>query len=384
MAVVYHFAVQKNKVLFLKKDRGGKMISAGIIGATGYAGVELVRILLRHSGVAKLYLSSVSFEGQNITDIYPNLAGQLCNKTDGVLLTADDVKQKSDIVFTALPNGLAEEYADYCVKNGKKLIDLSADFRFNLDEATFKKWYKADWKFPAVHKESVYGLPEMNRERIAKARVIGNPGCFVTSATLGLLPALKENIIKTDTIIVDSKSGVTGAGRNPTMTNQFCECGESFSPYKVGAHRHQPEIAKNCTVAAGKPVGIVFTPHLLPMSRGIISTMYAPLTDDFAKKIAGKNMEDASAEVRVLYKDFYKNEPFVRVLAAGVNPTTRVVRYSNFCDVQVYVVNEGTMLEVVSALDNMVKGAAGQAVQNMNLMYGFDETEGINFIPPAF
>jgi N-acetyl-gamma-glutamyl-phosphate reductase len=371
-------------VLFLKKDRGGKMISAGIIGATGYAGVELVRILLRHSGVAELYLSSVSFEGQNITDIYPNLVGQLGEKTDGVLLAADDVKQKSDIIFTALPNGLAEEYADYCVKNGKKLIDLSADFRFNLDEATFKKWYKADWKFPAVHHESVYGLPEMNRERIKKARVIGNPGCFVTSATLGLLPALKKNIIQTDTIIVDSKSGVTGAGRNPTMTNQFCECGESFSPYKVGAHRHQPEIAKNCTIAAGKPVSIVFTPHLLPMNRGIISTMYAPLTDDFAKKIAGKDMEESSAEVRALYKSFYKDEPFVRILAAGVNPTTRVVRYSNFCDVQVYVVNEGTMLEVVSALDNMVKGAAGQAVQNMNLMYGFEETAGIDFIPSAF
>ena len=359
------------------------MISAGIIGATGYAGAELVRILVQHSGVENLFLSSVSFEGQNIQDIYPNLAGRLNGKTDGALLTADEVKEKADVIFTALPNGLAEAYADYAVAHGKKLIDLSADFRFNLDEATFKAWYKADWKFPAVHKESVYGLPEYNRAKIARARVIGNPGCYVTSATLGLLPALKADIIETDMIVVDSKSGVTGAGRNPTMTNQFCECGESFSAYKVGAHRHQPEIAKNCAVIAGKPVGIVFTPHLLPMSRGILSTIYAPLSADFAKKIAGLSAAEASAKVRAIYADTYKDEPFVRVLQEGQGVATKNVRYSNFCDIQVYLVNGGTMLEITSVIDNMGKGAAGQAVQNMNLMYGFAETTGIDFVPPA-
>lgn len=359
------------------------MISAGIIGATGYAGAELVRILVQHSGVEKLFLSSVSFEGQNIQQMYSNLAGRLNGKTDGALLTADEVKQNADVIFTALPNGLAEAYADYAVSHGKKLIDLSADFRFNTDEATFKKWYKADWKFPAVHDESVYGLPEFNREKIKTARVIGNPGCYVTSATLGLLPALKADMIDTNLIVVDAKSGVTGAGRNPTMTNQFCECGESFSAYKVGAHRHQPEIAKNCSVIAQKNVGIVFTPHLLPMSRGILSTIYAPLSAAFAKKIAGKSAEEASALVRGIYADTYKAEPFVRVLQEGQSAMTKNVRYSNFCDIQVYVVNDGTMLEITSVLDNMVKGAAGQAVQNMNLMYGFAETEGISFVPPA-
>ena len=190
-------------------------------------------------------------------------------------------------------------------------------------------------------------------------------------------------MIDTNLIVVDAKSGVTGAGRNPTMTNQFCECGESFSAYKVGAHRHQPEIAKNCSVIAQKNVGIVFTPHLLPMSRGILSTIYAPLSAAFAKKIAGKSAEEASALVRGIYADTYKAEPFVRVLQEGQSAMTKNVRYSNFCDIQVYVVNDGTMLEITSVLDNMVKGAAGQAVQNMNLMYGFAETEGISFVPPA-
>ncbi len=360
------------------------MISAGIIGATGYAGVELVRILLRHPQVEKLYVSSVSFEGQNIEDIYPNLSGLLSKKTDGKLLTADEVKEKSDVLFTALPHGIAEEYADYCVKNGKKLIDLSADFRFNLDEATFKKWYKADWKFPGVHEESVYGLPEFNREKIKKARVIGNPGCYVTSATLGLLPALKNGIVGTDMIIVDAKSGVTGAGRNATMTNQFCECGEAMSAYKVGAHRHQPEIAKNCSVIAGKKVNVLFTPHLVPMSRGIIATIYAPLSDEWKEKLAGKSADEAAAAVREIYADTYKSEPFVRVLKAGQTATTKNVRGSNFCDMQVYVASEGSMLVITSVLDNMVKGASGQAVQNMNLLFGFDECEGIDLIPAAF
>lgn len=361
-------------------------MNAGIIGATGYAGVELCRILLKHPNVDKIFLSSVSFEGQNIADVYPNLRGLLGDKTDGILFGGDEVKEKSDVIFTALPNGLAEVYADYCVKNGKKLIDLSADFRFNLDEETFVKWYKEPWKFPEVHKESVYGLPEMNREKIKKANVIGNPGCYVTSATLGMVPAVKNGLVDLKVpVIVDAKSGVTGAGRNPTMTNQFCECGESFSPYKVGAHRHQPEIAKNLKVAAGgKDVNVIFTPHLLPMNRGIISTIYAQLSEEGKQLVKGLSMEEASAKIREIYKETYKGEPFVRVLDKGMNPTTRVVRYSNFCDVQVYVVNDGETLEVVSALDNTVKGAAGQATQNMNLMFGFEETAGIDWVPPAF
>ncbi|MDD7014021.1 MAG: N-acetyl-gamma-glutamyl-phosphate reductase [Treponema sp.] len=355
------------------------MIKAGIIGATGYAGVELLRILLRHPHVEEIFISSVSFEGQEIEAVYQNLLGQLGSKCSGKLLTADEVKEKSDVLFTALPHGIAEQYADYCVKHGKKLIDLSADFRYGTDEETFKTWYKKDWQFPEVHKESVYGSPEMNRSLIKDARVIGNPGCYVTSATLGLLPALKNNLVKTELIIVDSKSGITGAGRNATMKNQFCECGESFSAYAVGNHRHQSEIQRNCSIIAGKNVDVVFTPHLLPQSRGILTTIYAPLSEE-GIKLAGGNV----ANIRKLYADTYKDEPFVRVLPEELSPTTKVVRYSNYCDIQVYLVDGGKMLEIVSCLDNMIKGASGQAVQNMNIMYGFEETTAIDFVPAAF
>jgi N-acetyl-gamma-glutamyl-phosphate reductase len=349
------------------------MITAGIIGATGYVGVELVRLLVAHPEVARLSLSSVSFEGQNIVDIYPNLRGLLRGKTDGVLGEADAVVEASDVVFTALPHGVAEKYAAMCVEKGKKLIDLSADFRFDEDEETFKAWYGKSYEYPAVHAESVYGLPELNRDAIKKARVIGNPGCYVTAATLALLPALAKGLLKTDLVIVDAKSGITGAGRNPTQTNHFCESGESFAPYNVGKHRHQPEIARNMTKAAGQPVNVVFTPHLLPMSRGIIATCYA--TPEKPVK---------AEEIHALYAAHYAAEPFVRVLPLGSTATTRNVRGSNYCDVSVHVVNGGMTLEIVAALDNMVKGAAGQAVENMNLAMGFPETAGIDLVPAAF
>lgn len=363
------------------------MIKAGIIGATGYAGVELFRILLKHDGVEKIYVSSVSFEGQQIDEVYQNLFTQFGTKCDGKLLTADEVVEKSDVVFTALPHGIAEQYADRCVKEGKKLIDLSADFRYGMDEATFKTWYKKDWQFPEVHKESVYGSPEMNREQIKKARVIGNPGCYVTSATLAAMPLLKNGLVNLDkTIIVDSKSGVTGAGRNATMTNQFCECGESFSAYAIGKHRHQSEIVNNYKNIVGgadaEKVDVIFTPHLIPQNRGILSTLYIPLNKDAVeKKFGSLDCEDA---VRNMFAEFYKDEPFVRVLPKGVNATTRTIRYSNYCDIQVYIVDGGRYIEVISVLDNMIKGAAGQAVQNMNLMFGFDEKCSIDFVPPAF
>lgn len=349
------------------------MITAGIIGSTGYVGVELVRLLVSHPDVAKLSLSSVSFEGQNIADVYPNFRGLLKGKTDGVLVDADAVVEASDVVFTALPHGVAEKYAVACIEKGKKLVDLSADFRFDEDEATFVEWYKKKWEFPSVHAESVYGLPELKRDLIKKARVIGNPGCYVTAATLALLPALVSGIVKTELVIVDAKSGVTGTGRTPTEKNNFSECGESFSPYAVGNHRHQPEIARNMSCAAGKPVSVTFTPHLLPMGRGIIATCYAPLVKPMSAE-----------EIHAIYAKRYANEPFVRLLPLGEVPTTRNVRGSNYCDVSVHVVAGGTLLETVGALDNMVKGAAGQAVQNMNLMFGFCESAGIDAVPAAF
>lgn len=353
------------------------MIHVGIIGATGYVGAELVRLLARHPKVKRLNLSSVSFEGQQMQDVYPNLAGCI----DIKLVNADSIVDDSDVIFTALPHGVAEQYAAECLKKGKKLIDMSADFRFDDDEATFTKWYKESWKYPAVHAESVYGLPEMNRKKIAKARIIGNPGCYVTSATLALLPAIENGLIKFDPIIVDSKSGVTGTGRNPSIKNQFCECGESISPYAVGAHRHQPEIERNLSIAAGEHCGVVFTPHLVPMSRGIVSTVYAQLNDTICEA-AGAEIN--SKIIQRLYSDFYANEPFVRVLPTGMVPTTKNVRYSNYCDISVHVVHDGRMLEICSALDNMLKGAAGQAVQNMNIMFGYKEDMGIDMIPPAF
>ncbi len=349
------------------------MIKAGIIGATGYVGVELVRLLLAHPNVSKLTLSSVSFEGQNIADVYPNLRGLLRGKTDGVLGDAEAAVEASDVVFTALPHGIAEEWAAKCLSKGKKLIDLSADFRFDDDEATFKAWYGKDWVHPDIHAKSVYGLPEMNRQKIAAASVIGNPGCYVTAATLALMPALEAGLISADMLVVDAKSGITGTGRNPTATNNFSESGESFMPYGVGKHRHQPEIARNLGKAAGKEVNVVFTPHLLPMSRGIIATCYARLEKPLTAE-----------EVHGLYEKRYGGEPFVRVLPLGTVATTKNVRGSNFCDISVHVVSGGTVLEIVSALDNMVKGAAGQAVQNMNIMFSAEETAGIDLIPAAF
>ena len=349
------------------------MITVGIIGATGYVGVELMRLLLAHPGVSKIAISSVSFEGQNIVDIYPNLRGLLRNKCDGLLGDADGVVEASEIVFTALPHGVAEKYAAACLEKGKKLIDLSADFRFDDDEATFKEWYKKDYEFPSVHAESVYGLPELNREKIKKARVIGNPGCYVTAASLALIPALERGLVKTDCVIVDAKSGITGTGRNATETNNFSESGESFKPYNVGKHRHQPEIARNMSKAAGKDVGVLFSPHLLPMSRGIIATVYAHLEKPLSVE-----------EIHAIYEARYAAEPFARLLPVGATATTKNVRLSNFCDVSLHVVNGGSMLVAVAALDNMVKGAAGQAVQNMNLISGFDEMAGIDQIPAAF
>jgi N-acetyl-gamma-glutamyl-phosphate reductase len=213
----------------------------------------------------------------------------------------------------------------------------------------------------------------MNREKIRKARVIGNPGCYVTASTLALLPALVHGLVNTDMIIVDAKSGITGAGRNPTTTTHFCESGESFAPYNIGKHRHQPEIARNMSIASGKPVNVVFTPHLLPMSRGIIATVYVPLVKPMTAE-----------EIHAVYMAHYADEPFVRLLPPGATATTRNVRLSNYCDLSVHVVNDGNMLIMISALDNMLKGAAGQAVQNMNLLFGFDEKAGIDQIPAAF
>jgi N-acetyl-gamma-glutamyl-phosphate reductase len=367
------------------------MLTVGIIGASGYAGVELVRILAQHPRVDRFVLSSTSFEGGRIESVYPNLL----SRVSAELVKPEEVVSASDVVFAALPHGVGETFAELCVAKQIPFIDLSADFRFGDDEATFAAWYGKPFVKPALRPFSVYGLPELNREAIKKASIIANPGCYPTGASLGLFAALRLGLTGPGTVIIDSASGVTGAGRSPTQNTHFPDCSDSLAPYKVGGHRHVPEIARNLAQMAGRPVPIVFTPHLAPMNRGILSTIYAPLAvsqsatpaqpaADGGVRPATKEIEALGKDIREKYAEFYKGEPFVRVLPYGETATTRNVRLSNFCDVSIHLDQTGTVLIIVTAIDNMVKGAAGQAVQNMNIVLGFKETDGLNAIPAAF
>ena len=363
------------------------MKTAGIIGSTGYAGVELVRLLSTHPQIDRLVLSSTSFEGGRIEDVYPNLIG----KVAAPLVSGEAVVADADVVFSALPHGVGERFARLCMDKGIPFIDLSADFRFGEDEDTFSAWYGKVWEARELHSKAVYGLPEMNRAQIRGAAIVGNPGCYPTGASLALFPALKRGLVAAGTVIIDSASGVTGAGRTPGQATHFPDCSDSLSPYKVGDHRHVPEIARNLALMAGRPVPLVFTPHLSPMNRGILSTVYAPLAQAplstasaAAPRPPSKEIQAAAASVRAVYADFYKDEPFVRVLPLGSVSSTRNVRASNYCDISVHIDQGGTTLILVSAIDNMVKGAAGQAIQNMNIVLGFRETDGIDAIPAAF
>lgn len=344
------------------------MIQAGIIGATGYAGIELVRLLLQHPQATVAAVSSVSFEGQALADVYPNLNGI----TSLTCTNAEDVISQSDVVFAALPHGLSQDTAAACVKQEKKFIDLGADFRLD-DPAEYTRWYQCEFKHPELHQQAVYGLCELFREDIRKASVIGNPGCYPTSVALGLAPALQKGLVSPSGIVVDSKSGTTGAGRKPTQTTHFPDCNEAFSAYKVASHRHTPEIEQTLSKLAGQAATITFVPHLLPVNRGILSTIYARLSKGVTPD-----------QVRQVYEQAYAYEPFVRVLAPGKEVNIRNVRCSNYCDIQVYTDVHTGLLVVTSVIDNMVKGAAGQAIQNMNLMFGLEETAGLTMIPPAF
>lgn len=344
------------------------MIRAGIVGATGYAGAELVRLLSGHPQVALAAISSVSFEGETLSEVYPAYYC-LCDMVCG---TQSEVVKKSDVVFAALPHGISQELAAQCFENGKVFIDLGADFRLENEE-DYKEWYGGSYIHPNLHEVAVYGLPELFRASIKGKKVIANPGCYTTAVPLALAPALKNGLIEQDGIIADCKSGVTGAGRKPTQNTHYPELNEGLSAYKVACHRHTPEIEQSLSHVAGAGIKLTFVPHLLPVNRGILATCYAKLK-------SGVTME----QIQKTYHEQYDGEYFVRLLPQGREADIRNVRYSNFCDISLHLDSRTNTFVAISAIDNMVKGAAGQAIQNMNLAFDLEETTGLKLFPPAF
>ncbi|MGB9791037.1 MAG: N-acetyl-gamma-glutamyl-phosphate reductase [Thermacetogeniaceae bacterium] len=337
----------------------------GVIGATGYVGEELVRILCKHPHVASIDAAARDYPGSRFDSVYPHLRGHVDLEIKG-MERADEVVAGSDLIFLALPHGLSAPFVKEALKRGKRVIDLAADFR--LPEASlYEEWYKVKHEAPELLGEAVYGLPELFRSAVREARLVANPGCYPTSALLALAPLLRHGLVELDSIIIDSKSGVSGAGRALALSSHFSECNESVRAYSVGTHRHTPEIAYYASVLAGEDVAITFTPHLIPMTRGILSTVYARLI----------RPSDTSS-LRQIFQEFYKEEVFVEIAAEGEWPQTNWVRGTNRCYIGV-AVNRGKGVIVVSAIDNLVKGAAGQAVQNMNIMYGLPETAGLDF-----
>ena len=343
-------------------------IQAGVVGATGYAGAELCRILTGHPSAELAAVSSVSFEGKRLSEIYPSYY-QMCEPVCG---KQEEVVEKSDVIFAALPHGLSQELAAECDAKGKVFIDLGADFRLESEEE-YKEWYGNSFLDAALHEKAVYGLPELFRDQIREKKLIANPGCYTTAVPMALYPALEAGLIEKDGIIADCKSGVTGAGRKMTQNTHYPELNEAFTAYKVAAHRHTPEMEQTLSKAAGAPVKLTFVPHLLPVNRGILATCYARLKD-------GVTME----ELLRVYHARYDGEYFVRLLPQGRVADIKNVWYSNFCDVSLHMDPRTNTFVAISAIDNMVKGAAGQAVQNMNLAFGLDETEGLRLFPPAF
>lgn len=343
------------------------MIKAGIVGAAGYAGGELIRLLARHTQVKITALMGHSNAGKSIEELSPWLYKQI-----GLPVTDLDIEALAacDVVFLALPAGASAKTAAQLLPQGVKVIDLGADFRFK-DSAVYEKWYKVAHPHPELLPEAVYGLPEIWRDEVKGARLIGNPGCYPTAVQLGLYPLLKAGLADlSQTVIADCKSGITGAGRKAEKNLIYCETNDSINAYGVAGHRHTPEIAGGLSRMAGQTANVLFTPHLTPMSRGILATVYVKLKTAVTE-----------AQVRALYEEAYKDEYFVRVLPQDVWPHTKWVAGSNFCDINVKPDEATGLLVVSSAIDNIVKGAAGQAIQNMNIMFGFEEGEGIGQLP---
>lgn len=343
------------------------MIKVGIIGATGYAGSELVRILLGHKDVEIKWYGSRSYIDKKYASIYQNFF-QLVDANcmdDNMEVLADQV----DVIFTATPQGLCASLVNEEILSKVKIIDLSADFRIK-DVKVYEEWYKLEHKSPQFIEEAVYGLCEINREDVKKARLVANPGCYTTCSILTCYPLVKEGIIDPNTIIVDAKSGTSGAGRGAKVDNLFCEVNENMKAYGVVTHRHTPEIEEQLGYACGEKITINFTPHLVPMNRGILATAYASLKKDVTYE-----------EVKAIYDKYYADEKFVRVLEKDVCPQTKWVEGSNYVDVNFKIDPRTNRIIMMGAIDNLVKGAAGQAVQNMNLMFGLKESEGLELVP---
>lgn len=351
----------------MKKEEIEKMIKVGIIGATGYAGSELVRILLGHKDVEIKWYGSRSYIDKKYASIYQNFF-QLVDATcmdDNMEALADQV----DVIFTATPQGLCASLVNEEILSKVKIIDLSADFRIK-DVKVYEEWYKLEHKSPQFTEEAVYGLCEINREDVKKARLVANPGCYTTCSILTCYPLVKEGIIDPNTIIVDAKSGTSGAGRGAKVDNLFCEVNENMKAYGVATHRHTPEIEEQLGYACGEKITINFTPHLVPMNRGILATAYASLKKNVTYE-----------EVKAIYDKYYADEKFVRVLEKDVCPQTKWVEGSNYVDVNFKIDPRTNRIIMMGAIDNLVKGAAGQAVQNMNLMFGLKESEGLELVP---
>jgi N-acetyl-gamma-glutamyl-phosphate reductase len=342
------------------------MIKAAIFGASGYTGQELVRILSGHPEVELVAVTSRRFAGKPVAEVFPSLYGFTSLKYQNA--TPAQICKVCDIVFLALPHGVSMGIAPEFIRAGKKVIDLSADYRLR-DLKTYETWYGKHASAKLI-KDAVYGIPELYRQEIKKTQFIANPGCYPTSIILGLAPALKKKLIDTSTIIADSASGVSGAGREPLTGSLFCEVDGGFKAYKVGKHRHLPEIEQELNVLAGKNFAISFTPHLLPVKRGILSTIYAKLKKDVSL-----------AELHALYCAFYADEKFVRICPQGIYPNISSVCGSNYCDIGLAIDPRTKNVIIMAAIDNLMKGAAGQAVQNMNILCGFAEDAGLQIAP---
>ena len=348
------------------------MVKVGIIGATGYAGAELVRILLNHKEAQIEWFGSRSYIDENYADIYRNFFELV--DADCLGDNMDELASRVDVIFTATPQGFLAGVLNEDILNKVKIIDLSADFRIK-DVATYEKWYKIEHKSPQFIKEAVYGLCEINRDKVTtQTRLIANPGCYTTCSILTAYPLVKEGLIDPDTLIIDAKSGTSGAGRGAKTPNLFCEVNESMKAYGVTTHRHTPEIEEQLGYAAGKEITVNFTPHLVPMNRGILVTAYASLKKEVTYEVTYE-------EVKAIYDAYYGKEQFVRVLDKDVCPETKWVEGSNYVDVNFKLDPRTNRVIMMGAMDNLVKGAAGQAVQNMNLMFGFAENEGLQGVP---